>query len=65
MGSADSYEIEDINDTHHVSLPVSPGESPYTEETDILMQMEQMEQMEHRYAYENQLMEIVSKGMTP
>lgn len=60
-GSADSYEIEDINDTHHVSLPVSPGESPYTEETDILMQMEQME---HRYAYENQLMEIVSKGMT-
>lgn len=60
-GGADSYEIEDINDSPHVSLPAAAGDPPYAEETDILLQMEQME---HRYAYENQLMEIVSKGMT-
>ena len=43
------------------SVPAVRAEDAPIEQTSILQQMKQMEE---RYAYENELMEIVAKGLT-
>lgn len=57
----EGFHTVDVNTEQFSSLPAwQPVDAPI-EQADILQQMKLMEE---RYAYENQLMEIVSKGLT-
>ena len=57
----EGFHTVDVNTEQFSSLPAwQPADAPI-EQADILQQMKLMEE---RYAYENQLMEIVSKGLT-
>lgn len=61
-GGAGSFDMVDVNDEQKTGAAVAP-DGPYAvpiEQEDIL---QQMKQMEDRYAYENELMEIVEKGL--
>ena len=60
-GDAGGFEVVDMNYDRFAELPM-----PKTVENPIEQQniLHQMKQMEERYAYENELMEIVSKGLT-
>ncbi len=60
-GRADAFDMVDMNYEQLSSLPQHiSGDAPIVQE-DILQQMQQMEE---RYAYEDELMEIVSRGLT-
>lgn len=58
--SVESFDVVDVNFEHQ--LPLRPGDDQARpiEQDDIL---QQMKQLEDRYAYENELMETVSKGL--
>lgn len=56
-----SFDMVDVNYEQRLSLPASVSVSTPIEQENILQQMQQMEE---RYAYENELMEIVSRGLT-
>jgi len=58
-GSGDSYEIVDVN--YETTTMLSPR--PSMEENDAAALEFHMQAMETRYAYENELMEVVSKGL--
>lgn len=60
-GSPEAFHMVDVNSEQFSSFPAwQPADAPIEQE-DILQQMKQLEE---RYAYENELMEIVSKGLT-
>lgn len=60
-GGPETFHMVDVNSEQFSTLPAwKPTDAPI-EDTDILHQMKQLEE---RYAYEAQLMEIVSKGLT-
>lgn len=58
-GSRD-FETVDVDVGQHPSIPLAETVSTPIEQEQILQQMQQMEE---RYAYEDRLMEIVSKGL--
>lgn len=60
-GSASAFDVVDVNYEQHSALPGAREADAPIEQEDILLQMQQLEQ---RYAYENELMEIVAKGLT-
>ena len=60
-GSADLFDITDVNHEQLTSLPQRISAEAPIEQEDIL---QQMKQMEDRYAYEDELMRIVSSGLT-
>lgn len=55
------FDMVDINHDQLVSLPAAVSVASPIEQENILQRMQQMEE---RYGYENELMEIVSKGLT-
>ena len=55
------FDIVDVEDEQRSRLPSGVSVSAPIEQEDILRQMQQLEE---RYAYEDRLMEIVSKGLT-
>lgn len=55
------FSVIDVNYEQRLGLSNGVGENLLIEQENIL---QQMEQMETRYAYENEVMEIVSKGQT-
>ena len=60
-GGPESFHIVDVNSDRFSSPSArQPSDTPI-EQADILQRMKQLEE---RYAYENELMEIVSKGLT-
>ncbi len=60
-GGAEAFDMVDVNYEQAGILPSArPADTPIEQE-DILHQMKQLEE---RYAYENELMEIVAKGLT-
>lgn len=60
-GSPEAFDIVDVNYEQTAGLlNTRPPDAPIEQE-DILQQMKQLEE---RYAYENELMEIVAKGLT-
>lgn len=59
-GDAD-FDVVDVNYEQRIRLPRTAAANTLIEQGNILRQMEQMEA---RYAYENELMEIVSRGQT-
>lgn len=60
-GRADAFDMVDVNYEQVASLPLGTGSDTPIEQEDVLQQMKQMEE---RYAYEDELMEIVSHGLT-
>ena len=60
-GGTGAFDMVDVNYEQHHSLPASASADTPIEQADILQQMRQMEE---RYAYENELMDIVAKGLT-
>ncbi len=60
-GSAESFEMVDVNEEQERPLPTSVSPDHLIEQENILQQMKQMEE---RYAFENELMDIVAKGLT-
>lgn len=60
-GSAESFEMVDVNQERLSSLPQHIDSDAPIEQEDILRQMQLMEE---RYAYEDELMQIVSNGLT-
>lgn len=60
-GDAEGFEVVDLNYDHFADVPVPRTAEAPIEHKNILQQMKQMEE---RYAYENELMDIVSKGLT-
>ncbi len=60
-GGAEAFHMVDVNSEQFGSLPAWQSTDAPIEDTDIL---QQMKQLEDRYAYEGQLMDIVSKGLT-
>lgn len=60
-GSAEAFDMVDVNYEQVASIPSARATDAPIEQEDILQQMKQLEE---RYAYENELMEIVSKGLT-
>lgn len=60
-GSEASFDMVDVNYEQRHSLPHAATADTPIEHADILRQMKQMEA---RYAYENELLEIVAKGLT-
>lgn len=60
-GSAEAFDMVDVNYDQASSLPAARMEDALIEQENILQQMKQMEE---RYAYENELMAIVAKGQT-
>ena len=60
-GSATAFDVVDVNYEQYSALPAPREAETPIEQADILQQMQQLEE---RYAYENELMEIVSKGLT-
>ena len=60
-GRPDAFDIVDINYEQSTPLPQHISTDAPLMQEDILLQMQQMEE---RYAYENELMEIVSRGLT-
>lgn len=59
-GSAGHFDMVDVNYEQSAAPLPAAADAPI-EQTSIL---QQMKQMETRYAYENELMEIVAKGLT-
>jgi len=60
-GNAEAFEMVDVNFEQLAALPQHiSSDTPIVQE-DILLQMQQLES---RYAYEDELMEIVSRGLT-
>ena len=57
----DAYSVVDESYESHLGLPHAPSTATPIEQESILRQMGLMEK---RYAYENELMQIVSKGQT-
>ena len=55
------FDMVDVNDEQQINLPHSVSANVPIEQENILQRMQQMEE---RYTYENELMEIVSKGLT-
>lgn len=60
-GSATAFDVVDVNYEQYSALPAPREAETPIEQADILQQMQQLEE---RYAYENELMEIVSRGLT-
>lgn len=60
-GSTEAFDMVDVNYEQVASLPAVRQADAPIEQEDILQQMKQLEE---RYAYENELMEIVAKGLT-
>ena len=60
-GSSSAFDVVDMNYEQSSILPDAHAADAPIEQENILQQMQQMEE---RYAYENELMEIVSKGLT-
>lgn len=60
-GRADAFDMVDVNYEHLTALPQHISSDAPMEQEDILLQMQQMEE---RYAYEDELMKIVSRGLT-
>ena len=58
-GSAGTFDLVDVNYEQPSDVAVAPHALPIEQE-DILQQMKRMEE---RYAFENELMEIVEKGL--
>ena len=56
-----AFDMIDVDYEQRVSMPASVSVSAPIEQENILQRMRQMEE---RYAFENELMEIVSKGLT-
>lgn len=61
LWSGKEFDMIDVNYEQQSSLPGVVSIAAPIEEENILLRMQQMEE---RYAYENELMEIVSKGLT-
>ena len=60
-GGASAFDVVGVNYEQYSALPgVREADAPIEQENIL----QQMQQMEERYAYENELMEIVSKGLT-
>lgn len=57
----EAFDMVDVNYEQHVTLPHSVAADVPIEQASILQQMKQLEE---RYAYEDELMEIVAKGLT-
>lgn len=60
-GRSEGFHMVDVNYEQRISLNGAPRADEPIEQENILLRMQQMEE---RYAYENELMEIVSKGLT-
>ncbi|MBQ8655268.1 MAG: helix-turn-helix domain-containing protein [Clostridia bacterium] len=60
-GGPEAFHTVDVNYEQFISIPSEKPAGEPIEQADILRQMKQLEE---RYAYENELMEIVSKGLT-
>lgn len=60
-GRSDAFDMVDVNYEQLTSLPQHISSDAPIEQEDILVQMQQMEE---RYAYEDELMDIVSRGLT-
>lgn len=60
-GGTEAFHMVDVNYDQHHSIPGTHQNGTPIEQVDVLQQMKQLEE---RYAYENELMEIVSKGLT-
>ena len=60
-GGASAFDMVDVNYEQQRSLPAAASAEVPGEQADILQQMKQMEE---RYAYENELMDIVARGLT-
>jgi len=60
-GGPQAFQMVDVNSEQFSSMPAWQASDTPIEEADILQQMQQLEE---RYAYENELMDIVAKGMT-
>ena len=60
-GGSSAFDVVDMNYEQSSILPDAHIADTPIEQENILQQMQQMEE---RYAYENELMEIVSKGLT-
>lgn len=60
-GDEEGFDMVDVNYEQAHAIPHTASADTPIEQTDIL---QQMTQMEARYAYENELMEIVSRGLT-
>lgn len=60
-GSAEAFDTVDVNLAQRPGFPPAFADNISVEQIDILTQMKQMEE---RYAYENEMMEVVSKGLT-
>jgi len=61
LWGAEGFDLVDVNDEQSGGPSGITMDDGLIEQTDILHQMKQMEE---RYAYENELMEIVAKGLT-
>lgn len=61
MWGEDGYELSDVNYDQLTFLSGPVQEDSLIEQKSVLLQMQQMEE---RYAYENELMEVVSRGLT-
>jgi len=59
-GGARAFQMVDVNYERMISVPAARSTDAPIEETDVLKQMQMMEE---RYAFENELMEIVEKGL--
>ena len=60
-GGASAFDVVDVNYEQYSALPgVREADAPIEQENIL----QQMQQLEDRYAYENELMEIVAKGLT-
>ena len=60
-GGASAFDVVDVNYEQYSALPNAREADAPIEQENILQQMQQLEE---RYAYENELMEIVAKGLT-
>ena len=60
-GSADAFDMVDVNHEQVAALPQRAASDAPIEQADILQQMKQMEE---RYAYEDELIRIVANGLT-
>jgi AraC-like DNA-binding protein len=61
LWGSEKFHVVDVNYEQRIRPSYAPSANIPIEQENILLQMEQMEA---RYAYENELMEIVSKGQT-
>ena len=61
LWAGSSFDMVDVNFEQYIDMPTSSEADSPIEQTDIL---QRMQQLEIRYAHEDQLMEIVSKGLT-